>query len=656
MTDSTKDHARRAARPPCSAMLPSPTHRMEPRWLAATTRRSTDENASLVDHARSDESDPARARLRRVLTTGSAATSSLTRASQSSGCAAGRQPSTVAGSASASPTLRGVRSARPTTRFSWESETERLPERRRAQLESDMRDVVRLHGDLPSIARYQASIDPVSDRELAELVVERALTLAGRHAGVLAHRWRGLHPDWAPVIDACLAALMLDESLVQDAAIGTSLGPLLDDGLGRYEIVEWLGSGSGGRTYEAVDRAVGGHGSEGRVAVKLIAIGEGRLEEMFAEAGLARRMTSESVARVLDAGVVDPRTARVLVASDRAVFIVHEFVDGLPLQVWKAAHPDATVKARTAVIGAIRRAMAACHAAGVSHGDLSPANVLVDAQGNARLVDFGRAEARSPSTTGPQPGSDDARLGELAEWLLSPTAPTIVQFPRMTSRWFAASAAIVVAAVSATWFLAGPFLERGGADEAPWAGTTPVVTPDGLPGDASRWLQSVLAEGPLAVDGEPGFPQQAIAWDSRARGQALAGAPTTELELCAAVSALACGDRVRATYHANQAIAASEAPGSEAKTSEADIARLVANLARFFAPGGEDAPPGYADSLEQHARRLGAPGLLRLPVLAERLAANKSAEEPRRFRSEGGGKVFDARSGMTIDIPGYDGK
>jgi hypothetical protein len=163
-------------------------------------------------------------------------------------------------------------------------------------------------------------------------------------------------------------------------------------------------------------------------------------------------------------------------------------------------------------------------------------------------------------------------------------------------------------------------------------------------------------EGAPAGDGATGFRQQADAWDSRAKDRALAGAPSTELELCAAVSALACGDRVRASFHANQAIAAAGRAGPGNPAPEADIARLVANLARFFAPGGEDAPPGYADSVELHARRLGAPGLLRLPVLAERLAANRSAEESRRFRSEGGGKVFDARSGMTVDIPGPEGR
>jgi hypothetical protein len=169
-------------------------------------------------------------------------------------------------------------------------------------------------------------------------------------------------------------------------------------------------------------------------------------------------------------------------------------------------------------------------------------------------------------------------------------------------------------------------------------------------------MESVLRDGISSSHDNGRLMSEADAWHARAEDQRRTGAPRADVELSAAIAALACGNRARATYHANQAISLSAPTESGAPTTDADVARLVANLARFFAPGGEDAPPGYAASVEQHARRIGAPGLVRLPVLAERLAANRSAEESRRFRSEGGGKVFDARSGMTVDIPGPEGR
>jgi hypothetical protein len=511
-----------------------------------------------------------------------------------------------------------------------------------------MKDLVRLRGDLPTISRYHANIDPNADHDLAALLVDRALALAGRHAGELAGRWRRLHPDWEHVIDACLAAHMLERDDAQDPAIGAFLGPAIGDGLGRYRIVEALGRGSGGATYEAADRAVGG-----RVAVKLIVVGDGRAEDTLAEAGWARRVMSEAVARVLDAGAMDPVLARTLCGLDQAVFIVQEYVDALPLHVWKAAHPDASPEAHAGIVEAVRRAVDACHAAGVAHGDLSPANVLVDADGRTRLVDFGRARGTSQASEGRPGESDHDRVEQLAAWLCD-DAPAHGRAPRVVRGRLAAVGAIVAAAASTTWFLGGPSLSRGSIATPSPAATAAGPSLEVASTEPSRWLQSMLRDG-LPAGGDPSLVQrQADAWSALAQDRGRAKGPVADVELCASVSALACGERARSMLHANRAIMDYGSSESATPTRSADIARLVANLARFFAPGGEDAPPGYAESLELHARRIGAPGLLRLPALEERLAANKSAEEPRRYRSEGGGKVFDAHSGMTIDIPGYE--
>ena len=184
----------------------------------------------------------------------------------------------------------------------------------------------------------------------------------------------------------------------------------------------------------------------------------------------------------------------------------------------------------------------------------------------------------------------------------------------------------------------------------------PIATGPATEPHAGEWLHSVLREGiSPSLDGGQ-LRVRAEAWHDAAEERRRAGTAGADVELLAAVAALACGDRTAASYHANQSISLSRLAEPGAPTREAELARLVANLARFFAPGGEEAPPGYAQSLEMYARRLDAPGLLRIPAIAQRLAANKEAVEARRYRSEGGGKVFDARSGMTVDIPGYGGK
>jgi len=69
-------------------------------------------------------------------------------------------------------------------------------------------------------------------------------------------------------------------------------------------------------------------------------------------------------------------------------FLVMEWVDGQRLT---DAMRDRPVDARVAVLRTVTAAVAELHSAGLLHGDLKPANVLVDSAGRPLLVDFGLA-------------------------------------------------------------------------------------------------------------------------------------------------------------------------------------------------------------------------------------------------------------------------
>ncbi len=97
------------------------------------------------------------------------------------------------------------------------------------------------------------------------------------------------------------------------------------------------------------------------------------LHEARAMAGLRH----ESLCRVLE-----------IIQDAREPFIVMEWIDGLDL---RSAWAPLDQSARLALLLKITDAVAVLHAAGVTHRDLKPGNILVDARGLPVIVDFGLA-------------------------------------------------------------------------------------------------------------------------------------------------------------------------------------------------------------------------------------------------------------------------
>jgi eukaryotic-like serine/threonine-protein kinase len=158
------------------------------------------------------------------------------------------------------------------------------------------------------------------------------------------------------------------------------LGSLLAD---RYEIRAPLGRGGMGEVFEAVDRRLGR-----TVAIKVLrpelAADERFLARFRREAATAARLSHVGIVSVHDIGDDGGRT-----------FIVMELVAGRTLaDIGRdgGARDDATV----ARIGAAAaRALAHAHDRGVVHRDVSPANVMVTADGAVKVLDFGIARGDS---------------------------------------------------------------------------------------------------------------------------------------------------------------------------------------------------------------------------------------------------------------------
>jgi serine/threonine-protein kinase len=181
--------------------------------------------------------------------------------------------------------------------------------------------------------------------------------------------------------DAALAA----DALALLAAHGDSAGLLeppsgVPARLGAWRIGPRIGEGGMGEVYLA-ERDAGGFRQ--RAAIKLVAIGGAAARARFeAERAFLARLEHPRIARVIDGGS----------AADGRPWVAMEYVEGEPIDRWCARHA-LDVPARVRLFLQVLSAVAAAHRALVLHRDIKPSNVLVDATGQAKLLDFGIAKS-----------------------------------------------------------------------------------------------------------------------------------------------------------------------------------------------------------------------------------------------------------------------
>jgi Protein kinase domain len=151
-------------------------------------------------------------------------------------------------------------------------------------------------------------------------------------------------------------------------------GTILAD---RYRIVGLLGKGGMGEVYRADDLKLAQP-----VALKFLPdhllSDSGALARFHREVRVARQVSHKNVCRVYDIGEVDGRH-----------FLSMEFIKGEELsslmrRIGRLPEDKALQLARQICAG-----LAAAHDVGFLHRDLKPANIMIDSEGNARILDFG---------------------------------------------------------------------------------------------------------------------------------------------------------------------------------------------------------------------------------------------------------------------------
>jgi tetratricopeptide (TPR) repeat protein/tRNA A-37 threonylcarbamoyl transferase component Bud32 len=148
--------------------------------------------------------------------------------------------------------------------------------------------------------------------------------------------------------------------------------------LAGYELLMEIGRGAQGVVYKARQP-----GTQRLVALKRMTAG------VWASTGAKSRFEREmrTAASLHHPGIV---TVHQCAVDDGQPVLVMEFVDGVPIDRWRAAGAN-SLHETVQLIASVCDAVAHAHHRGVIHRDLKPTNILVDANNQPHVLDFGLA-------------------------------------------------------------------------------------------------------------------------------------------------------------------------------------------------------------------------------------------------------------------------
>jgi serine/threonine protein kinase/Tfp pilus assembly protein PilF len=174
----------------------------------------------------------------------------------------------------------------------------------------------------------------------------------------------------------------------------------------RYEIIEVLGKGGMGKVYKALDKEI-----NEEVALKFlnpeIAEDERIIERFRNELKTARRIAHKNVCKMYH-----------LAKEENTPYITMEYVPGTSLKEFIQERGRLTEEEAIGIAMQISRGLSEAHDLGVVHRDLKPQNIMIDAKGHVKIMDFGIARssmARGVTQTGMIIGTPDYMSPEQAE-------------------------------------------------------------------------------------------------------------------------------------------------------------------------------------------------------------------------------------------------
>jgi WD40 repeat protein len=169
-----------------------------------------------------------------------------------------------------------------------------------------------------------------------------------------------------------------------DQGQATRMAPPLTK-MGRFDLIERIGVGGFGSVWKARDKEL-----DRTVAIKIprqSGMTPEQQEQFFREARAAAQLRHPNIVCVHEVG-----------RDGDSVYIVSDFVRGVTLGDWLSGQ-QLTSREAVQLCAKIADALQHAHEQGVVHRDLKPANIMIDADGEPHLMDFGLARREAGEVT-----------------------------------------------------------------------------------------------------------------------------------------------------------------------------------------------------------------------------------------------------------------